>query len=61
MWILVLYIYAGALARGDSVSVTSIPGFSSIALCEKAGQTSKPLVSGSTKEIRFVCLQSGNK
>ena len=53
-WTLVLYIYAGVLAKGDSVTLLSVPGFKSEQHCAAAGSASKPLVSGSAKELRFV-------
>jgi hypothetical protein len=56
-WVLVMYIYAGLLAKGDSVTLTSIPGFKTEAMCSEAGAVARPLVSGSTKEYRFVCLR----
>jgi hypothetical protein len=57
MWILVMYIYAGVLAQGDSVTLTSIPDFATKQACIQAGQDARGLVSGSAKEYRFVCLQ----
>lgn len=56
MWILVLYIYAGMMSKGDSVTLHSVPGFRSEAACIAAGNKSKPLVDASTKDLRFVCL-----
>lgn len=56
-WTLVIYIYAGMLAQGDSVALTHIPGFKSEAVCQSAGNSAKPLVKGSAKEIRFVCIR----
>ena len=56
-WTLVLYVFAGVFAKGDSVSVTHIPNFKSEAHCSAAGSAAKPLVSGSTKELRFVCIR----
>ena len=55
-WVLVLYIYAGALAKGDSVTLFAIPGFKTEAACTQAAVRSRPLVGGSLKEIRHVCL-----
>lgn len=55
-WVLVLYIYAGMLAKGDSVTLTTVEGFHSKASCETAGKAAEPLVGGSAKELRFVCL-----
>ena len=56
-WVLVIYIYAGAWAKGDSVTLATVP-MASQELCEKAGNNLDPLVSGSAKEVRFVCLRS---
>jgi hypothetical protein len=55
-WVLVLYVYAGMLAKGDSVTLTTIEGFSSKASCTEAGKQSEALVSNSTKELRYVCV-----
>lgn len=55
-YILVMYIYAGMLAKGDSVALLSIDKFSSQADCVAAGEAGRPLVNGSSKEYRFVCL-----
>lgn len=56
IWILVIYIYAGALSKGDSVTLTTVDGFKSKQACEAAGRDSGPLVSGSFKDLRFACL-----
>ena len=56
-WVLVIYIYAGAMAQGDSVTLTSVP-MSTQELCESAGQELDPLVSGTTKVVRYVCLKN---
>lgn len=53
---LVLYIYAGVLAKGDSVSMVSIPQTSKEA-CMAAGKAAEDLVKNSAKELRFVCLK----
>jgi len=57
MWVLIIYIYAGALAQGDSVAISSIPGFTSSATCEQAGKQTEKFVSGSMKEHRFQCVK----
>lgn len=56
-YILVLYIYAGAFAKGDSVTLATVPGFKTEAECIAAGQKSAPLVKDSAKDLRFVCLK----
>ena len=53
---LVIYIYAGILAKGDSVSLVSIPQPSQQA-CMAAGKAAEDLVKGSAKELRFVCVK----
>ena len=55
-WILVIYVYAGIMSKGDSVTLTNVPGFKSQSECIKAGNDSKALVANSYKEQRFVCL-----
>lgn len=55
-WILIIYIYAGALANGDSVAITQIPYFVSKQECIQAGNNAKELVNGTTKVFRFVCI-----
>lgn len=56
-WILILYFYAGAMASGDSVTVTNVPGFTTQESCMQAGEATKPLVSGSFKNVRYVCVK----
>jgi hypothetical protein len=55
-WVLVLYIYAGVFAKGDSVSIATIEGYTSQAVCEQAGVAGEKLVKTSSKEYRFVCV-----
>lgn len=57
-WVLVIYIYAGVFAKGDSVALESVPMVSERA-CEAAAQKSKALVKDSAKEFRHVCLATG--
>jgi len=56
-WVLILYIYAGVLAKGDSVSLVTIP-MQTEAACVAAGQKSEQLVNGSTKVARFTCVKN---
>lgn len=56
---LVMYIYAGMMARGDSVTLHSIPGFVSFKECMDEGKKGAKLVEGSFKEYRFICLKQG--
>lgn len=56
-WILVAYIYAGALATGDSVALQAIKGFKTEISCQEAGKALNPLVSATAKNVRFVCVK----
>jgi hypothetical protein len=55
-YILVAYIYAGVFAKGDSVTLQTIATFNNEKSCNESGDDMRQLVSGSTKEFRFVCL-----
>ena len=58
MWILIIYIYAGTFAKGDSVTLNNVPGFTSQQSCEAAAAASKHFVDASTKEFRYVCVKN---
>ena len=55
-WVLVLYIYAGVWAKGDSVAITTIPMATQEA-CEKAARDTEGLVRQTAKEIRHACVK----
>lgn len=55
-WVLILYIYAGALSNGDSVALTSIPGFATEQECLIAADKAEDLASG-FKSARSVCVK----
>lgn len=57
MWTLIIYIYAGMLARGDSVALLSVPNFSTEAACVAAARKTSNFTDGSAKEFRFVCVK----
>lgn len=56
-WVLILYIYAGAMASGDSVALTHIPMATEQA-CRTAGDASNGLVRATTKNVRYVCVRN---
>jgi hypothetical protein len=58
-WILIMYIYAGVMANGDSVALQKIEGFTSKEQCVAAGDQAEGLVRGSSKVYRFVCVRKG--
>ena len=55
-WVLIMYIYAGTFASGDSVAITRVPGYTSELSCNKAGHYGASLVRNSAKEYRFTCI-----
>ena len=57
-WVLVIYIYAGAWAKTDSVALTSVQ-MASEQVCRQAAKDAELLVKQpSLKEIRTVCLRA---
>lgn len=58
MYVLVLFLYAGLFSDSDAVTATQVYGFKSAASCQAAGQKSESLVSGTKKEMKFVCLKA---
>jgi len=56
-WVLVVYIYAGVWAKGDSVTMYAVP-MASQEICESNGEKLDSLVRGTAKEVRFVCLKN---
>ena len=56
-WILIALIYAGPMARGDSVALQTLPWWSSKEQCQAAGKAMEPLVRATAKDLRFVCIK----
>jgi len=56
-FVLIMYIYAGAFARGDSASMLAVP-MPSMDVCQREGKRGETLVGGSAKDYRFVCLKA---
>ncbi len=61
VWVLIVFAHAGMMSKGDSNSLTSVDGFASQAACNAAGNAAKALTSGTTKEVRFVCVSKGSR
>jgi hypothetical protein len=55
-YVLIIYIYAGALAQGDSVALTTVPMQDKVT-CETAAKQAESLVARSTKVLRTACLK----
>jgi hypothetical protein len=58
-YILVLFLHAGMLSDKDSMALTTVPGFKTESECQAAGNASKALGKGTTKDVKFVCLKQG--
>ena len=56
-WILIIYIYAGVMARGDSVTTVAVPNFKTEAACVVAGRKTAEFEANTAKEHRFVCVK----
>jgi hypothetical protein len=56
-YILVIFVYAGVMAKGDSVAITAVPGFGSIQQCQIAGEEAKKLANNTFKEVKYTCLK----
>lgn len=56
IWVLILFAHVGMLGDGNSNALTTAE-FTSQVSCQAAGKAAKALVSGSVKEISFVCVQ----
>lgn len=56
-WTLVIFIYAGMFAKGDSVALHSVPGYTTEAACAAEGKRGTDFVTGSSKEYKFKCFK----
>lgn len=56
-WTMIVFVYAGALANGDSVALITVPGFTSEVACKEAGESAAHLDDSSTKVYRFACVK----
>lgn len=57
MWVLVLMIHAGWSSHNDDVALTTVPGFTSEAVCMAAGNKVKPLDKSTVQAFEFTCVQ----
>ena len=56
-WVLIVFVHVGMWGNTDSVSLTNVPMASQEA-CESAGSQLGTLVSGTKKEIAYVCVKN---
>lgn len=59
-WILVVFVYAGPWAKGDSVALATIPNFATQAECMAAGEVIKPMEKNTSKDFKYVCVKRTN-
>lgn len=56
-WVLIVFVYVGIWGNTDSVALTNVP-MASQAACEAAGSQLGALVSGTKKEVAYVCVKN---
>jgi hypothetical protein len=56
-FILILFFHVGFWGDTDSNATTSVPGFSSMEECQRAGVATLSMVKGTKKEAKFVCVE----
>jgi hypothetical protein len=56
-WVLIIWINSGFMAEGDSNAMAVVPGFLTSQSCEIAGNAAKRLVSGTRKDVHWVCVE----
>lgn len=55
-WILILFAHVGPMGNGNSNALTTA-WYSTAERCQNAGKAAQKLVSGSVKNIEWVCTQ----
>lgn len=57
VWILILFVHAGILSGKDSMAITDVKEpFLREVDCNEAGKKAEALTTGTTKNVKFVCL-----
>lgn len=56
---LIIFIYAGTFAKGDSVILDHVDGFATKQQCETAAAQIKSFVNGTSKDIEMQCIEVG--
>lgn len=54
---LILFAHVGSMGDGNSNTLAVVSGFTNEAGCKQAGEQSKKLVSGTVKDLRYVCVR----
>lgn len=56
-FVLIIFIHAGVFSGTDSMTMSTVGGFSSQQQCQQAGNIAKSLGNGTRKDVKFVCVQ----
>jgi hypothetical protein len=56
-WTLILFAHVGMMSDKDSMALTSVPGFRTQQECVAAGKTAEKMASGTTKVMKFTCVE----
>lgn len=56
-WVLIIYVYAGMWAKGDSVALTAVP-MATQELCIKAREDLLDIADGSSKVVVTKCVKA---
>lgn len=57
MWVLIIFLHAGWMSKGDSMTSQAVTGFTTEQACQHAGAKASNLVNGTKKEAAFACVQ----
>jgi hypothetical protein len=57
VFILVLFFHVGPWGKSDSNTSTTVPGFITEQECVTAGEKASSLVTGTRKEVRYICVE----
>lgn len=57
VWALVLFAHVGMMSDKDSMALTNVVGFKSQAECTAAGDRAVKMASGTTKVIKYTCME----
>jgi hypothetical protein len=57
IWVLILFAHAGPFSDKDSMALTNVTGFVTEQHCVSAGELNKKMASGTTKVIKYTCVQ----
>lgn len=57
IWTLILFAHVGMMSDKDSMALTNVTGFTTQQQCVDAGEQSKRMATGTTKVIKYTCVQ----